>query len=81
MLFIESSKKFASRETTRCDAFQIKKLNISESLRNFAQMFFETLLNNLNMHDQIEHSINLVKEKTSHIDCVYNMLQDKLAAL
>ena len=43
-------------------------------------MFFETLLNNLNTHDQVEHSINLVKEKTSRIDCVYNILQDEFAA-
>ena len=44
-------------------------------------MFFEMLLNNLNTHDQIEHSINFVKKKTSRIDCVYNMSQNKLAAL
>ena len=40
-------------------------------------MFFETLLNNLNTHDQVEHSINFVKEKTSRIDCVYNISQDE----
>ena len=39
------------------------------------------LSNNLNTHDQVEYSINFVKEKTSRIDCVYNMLQDELAAL
>ena len=44
-------------------------------------MFFETLLNNLNTHDQVEHSIDLVKEKTSRIDCVYNISQNKLVAL
>ena len=38
------------------------------------------LSNNLNTHDQIKHSINLVKEKTSRIDCVYNMSQDEFAA-
>ena len=31
------------------------------------------LLNNLNTHDQIEHSIDLMKEKTLRIDCVYNI--------
>ena len=41
-------------------------------------MFFEILLNNLNTHDQIEYSINLMKEKTPRIDCVYNMSQDEL---
>ena len=43
-------------------------------------MFFETLLNSLNTHDQIKHSINFVKEKTSRIDCVYNMSQDEFVA-
>ena len=39
------------------------------------------LLNNLNTHDQIKHSIDFMKKKTSCIDCVYNMSQDKLVAL
>ena len=51
MLFIESSKKFVNCEIARCKAFQIKKLNVSKFFRNFAQMFFEMLLNNLNTHD------------------------------
>ena len=38
------------------------------------------LLNNLNTHDQVEYSINFVKEKMSRIDFVYNMLQDKFVA-
>ena len=35
------------------------------------------LSNNLNTHDQIEHLIDFIKEKTSRIDCVYNMSQDE----
>ena len=35
------------------------------------------LLNNLNTHDQIKHSINFMKEKILCIDCVYNISQDK----
>ena len=42
-------------------------------------MFFKILLNNLNTHDQVEHLIDFVKKKTSRIDCVYNMSQDKFA--
>ena len=44
-------------------------------------MFFEMLSNNLNTHDQIKHSIDFMKKKTSRIDCIYNMSQDKFAAL
>ena len=80
MLFIESSKKFANRETARCEVFQIKKSDVLKSFRNLAQMFSKMLLNNLNTYDQIEHSIDLVKKKTPRIDCVYNMSQDELAA-
>ena len=43
-------------------------------------MFFKMLSNNLNTHDQIEHSINFVKKKTLRIDCVYNMSQDEFVA-
>ena len=81
MLFIESSKKLASCEAARCKTFQIEKSNVSKLLKDLAQMFFKMLLNNLNTHDQVEHSIDLVKEKTSRIDCVYNMSQNELAAL
>ena len=38
------------------------------------------LLNNLNTHNQVEYSIDFVKEKTSRIDCVYNMSQNELTA-
>ena len=52
-----------------------------EPLRNLAQMFFEMLSNNFNTHDQVEHSIDLVNEKTLRIGYVYNMSQDELVAL
>ena len=43
-------------------------------------MFFEILLNNLNTHDQVEHLIDFMKEKTSRINCVYNMSQNEFVA-
>ena len=73
ILFIESLKKLASCKAARCEVFQIKESNVSEFFKDLAQMFFEVLLNNLNTHDQIKHSIDLVKKKTPCIDCVYNM--------
>ena len=81
MLFIENLKKFVNREIARCEIFQIEKLNVSKSFKNLAQMFFEVLSNNLNTHDQIEHLINFIKEKTPRINCVYNMSQDEFIAL
>ena len=80
MLFIKSSKKFASCEAARCEILQIEELNVSKFLKNLAQMFSEMLSNNLNTHDQVEHSIDFVKRKTPRIECVYNMSQNELAA-
>ena len=51
MLFIENLKKFINCEIARYKIFQIKKLNVSKSFKNLAQMFFEILLNNLNTHN------------------------------
>ena len=39
------------------------------------------LSNNLNTHDQIKHLIDFVKEKTSRINCVYNISQNKFVTL
>ena len=78
MLFIKNSKKFASCEIARCEILQIEESDVSKFFRNLAQTFFEMLLNNLNTHDQVEYSIDFVKEKTSRIDCVYNISQDEL---
>ena len=49
-------------------------------LKDFAQMFFEILLNNLNTYDQVEHLIDFVKKKMLRINCVYNMSQDEFVA-
>ena len=51
MLFIENLIKLVSREVARCNTFQIKKSNVLKFLKDFAQMFFEMLLNSLNTHD------------------------------
>ena len=51
MLFIENLKELLNRETTYYETFQIKKSKMFESLKDFAQMFFEMLSNNLNTHD------------------------------
>ena len=51
MLFIENLKKFANCKIARCEILQIKKLNMSKSLKDLVQIFFEMLLNNLNTHD------------------------------
>ena len=80
MLFIENLKKLANREVARCETLQIEESNVSKFFKNLAQMFFEVLSNSLNTHNQVEYSINFVKEKMSRIDCVYNMSQDELVA-
>ena len=51
MLFIENSKKFVNCEIARCEILQTKKSNVLKFFKDFAQMFFKILLNNLNTHD------------------------------
>ena len=79
-LFIESLKKFANCKTAYYKFLQIKKSKVLESLKDFAQIIFKILLNNLNTYDQVEYLFNFINEKTSRIDCVYNISQDKFVA-
>ena len=60
---------------------QIKKFEIFVSIQNLTKMFFETLSNNLNTHDQIEYVIDFIDNQISRIKSCYNMSQDKLSAI
>ena len=51
LLLIKSLSQYIKREVMRCEALQIKKLNILKSLQDFAEMFFEAFSDNLNTHD------------------------------
>ena len=69
------------KEVVWCEALQIKKLEIFESLCEVAKIFSKTLFDSLNTHDQMKYAIDLIKEKTSSTDCVYNMSHDELSAI
>ena len=44
-------------------------------------MFFETLSNNLNTHNQIKYAINFINNQILRIKSCYNMFQDKLSII
>ena len=43
--------------------------------------FSEKLSDNFNTHDQMKHFINLLFDKTSRNESIYNMFQNELAAI
>ena len=63
------------------EIMQIKKFEIFTSIQNLTKIFFETLSNSLNIHNQIEHAINLIDNQISRIRSYYNMSQDKLSTI
>ena len=73
LLSTESLSQYVEREAARCEVLQTEKSNISDSLQDLAEMFFEALSDNLNTHDQMKHLIELMKGKLSRIDSIYKM--------
>ena len=65
----------------RYDVTQLNDFIVFEKLKSLSEIFLEKLFNNLNTHDQIEHSINLLSEKLFKKDSIYNMLHNELAAI
>ena len=65
----------------RCDVTQLNDFIIFEELKSLLKIFSKKLFNNLNTHDQIEHSIDLLSEKLFKKNSIYNMSYDELAAI
>ena len=60
---------------------QIKKFEISASIQNLMKMFFETLSNSLNTHNQVEYAIDFIDNQISRMKSCYNIFQDELSAI
>ena len=52
-----------------------------EKLKSLSEVFLKKLFDNLNTHDQIEHSINLLSEKLFKGDLIYNILYNELVII
>ena len=81
LLSTDSLSQYENRETTRCETLQSKEKKISSSVKEFAKMFSKTLFDSLNTHDQMKHAIDLIDDKMSRIESIYNMSQNELRAI
>ncbi len=71
----------ADRQTARCDALQAEEPEIPSAIQDLKKVFSEILSDSLNTHDQVEHSIDLVKGKMPRTGPIYRMTRDELAAI
>ena len=81
MLSQKNFKFYSKREFAIINIMQIKKFKISASIQNLTKMFFETLSNSLNTHDQVKYTIDFIDNQISRIKSYYNMSQDKLSII
>ncbi len=71
----------ADHQTARCNALQAKESEIFFAIQDFKKVFSEILSDSLNMHDQMKHLIDLMKNKMSCIKSIYKMTWNELAAI
>ena len=82
MLLLAQSYQYRKRNVTRCDTLQINRNDhISDVIKKVVEVFFKTLSNNLNTHDQIEHAIDLQSDKKSRSEFIYNMSHDEFIVI
>jgi len=81
LLFTNDLLQNADHQTARCNALQAKESKIFFAIQDFKKVFSEILSDSLNMHDQMKHFIDLMKSKMFHIEFIYKMTQDELAAI
>ncbi len=63
----------ADHQTVRCNALQAKESKILFVIQDLKKVFSEILSDSLNMHDQMKHFIDLMKNKMSCIKSIYKM--------
>jgi len=73
LLSTDDLSQNANHQTARCNAFQVKESEILFAIQDFKKVFSEILSDSLNMHDQMKHFIDLMKNKMSCIESIYKM--------
>ncbi len=71
----------ADHQTVRCNALQAKESKILFVIQDLKKVFSEILSDSLNMHDQMKHFIDLMKNKMSCIKSIYKMTWDEFAVI
>ena len=74
--------QYRKRNVVRCDTLQMNRNDhIFDIIKKIIEIFFKTLSNNLNTHDQIEHVIDLQSNKKSRFEFIYNMSHDEFIVI
>ena len=82
MLLLTQSYQYRKRYVARCDNLQINRNDhIFDVIKKIIEIFFKTLSNNLNTHDQIEHVIDLQSNKKSRSEFIYNMSHNEFIVI
>ena len=76
---IKSRREF--RRFVRCEAFEIDEFELFDSINDLMKAFSKIASDNLNTHDQVEHSIDLVNDRILKSNSIYNMSQNELAII
>ena len=82
MLLLAQSYQYRRRNVARCDALQVDRNDhISDAIKEVVEIFFKTLSDSLNTHDQVEHAIDLQSGKKPRPGSIYNMSHDEFIAI
>jgi len=73
LLSTDDLSQNADCQTARCNALQAKESEILFAIQDLKKVFSEILSDSLNMHDQMKHFIDLMKNKMSCIEFIYKM--------
>jgi len=81
LLFTDDLLQNADHQTAKCNVLQAKESEIFFAIQNLKKVFSEIFSDSLNMHDQMKHFIDLMKNKMSCIKFIYKMTQDEFTVI
>ncbi len=81
LLSTDNLSQNADHQTVKCNALQIKELKILSAIQDLKKVFSEILSDSLNMHDQMKHFIDLMKNKMFCIEYIYKMTWDEFTVI
>jgi len=81
LLFTDDLSQNADHQTARCNVLQAKESEIFFAIQDLKKVFSEIFSDSLNMHNQMKHFIDLIKNKMFRIEFIYKMTQDEFTVI
>ena len=69
------------RRFVKCEIFEIDELELFDFINDLMKAFSEIANDSLNTHNQVKHSIDLMNDRISKSNSIYNMSQNELAII